>query len=83
MPSEDERRAILEFKARHYATWPDERLPALKGRTPRQAVRTTAGRTAVLELIRDMENDEAREAKAGHPAFDFSVLRRELGLEEQ
>jgi Protein of unknown function (DUF2384) len=83
VPSEDERRAILEFKARHYATWPDERLPALKGRTPRQAMRTAAGRAAVLDLIRDMENGEAREAKSGQPTFDFSILRRELGLEAE
>jgi hypothetical protein len=83
VPSEDERRAILEFKARHYATWPDESLPALKGRTPRQAVRTAAGRATVLELIRDMEKSEAREAKAGQPAFDFSILRRQLGLEAE
>ena len=40
-----------------------------------------SGGKAVLELIRDMEHDEAREAKAGQPAFDFTPLRKTLGLE--
>jgi hypothetical protein len=37
----------------------------------------------MLKVIRDMERDEAREAKTGQLAFDFSALRRSLGLEEQ
>ena len=32
--------------ARHYEQWVDEQLPALKGKTPREAVRTKAGREA-------------------------------------
>jgi hypothetical protein len=80
-PSEQEREAILEVKARHYATWPDEKLPALKGKTPRQAIRTKAGREAVRELLSVMENQEARMGKDGDPVYDFDILRRKLGLE--
>ena len=71
------------MKAEHYARWPDDPLPALGGKTARQAVKTKAGRQAVLELIRDMEHDEAREARQGQPAFDFTGLRKTLGLEEE
>ena len=81
IPTEAERDIVLQMKARHYATWPDERLPALGGKTARQAVKSKSGRKAVLALIRDMERDEAHEAKAGQPAFDFTPLRRVLGLE--
>jgi len=80
IPTEVEREIILQMKARHYATWPDDPLPALGGKTARQAVKTASGRKAVLELIRDMEHGEAREAKQGQPAFDFTPLRKTLGL---
>jgi hypothetical protein len=82
-PTEMEREMILEMKARHYAAWADDPLPALGGKTARQAVRTQAGRKAVLELIRDMEHNEARGAKEGQPAFDFTPIRKTLGLEEE
>jgi len=83
IPAEMEREIILQMKAGHYAKWPDERLPALAGKTARQAVKTKAGRQAVLALIRDMEHGQAREAKVGQPAFDFTPLRKALGLEEE
>ena len=81
IPAEAERELVLQMKAQHYARWPDDPLPALGGKTARQAVNTESGRKAVLELIRDMEHGEAREAKAGQPAFDFTPLRKTLGLE--
>jgi len=81
IPTELEREMILQMKAQHYATWADEPLPALGGKTARQAVKTKSGRQAVLDLIRDMEHGEARGAKEGQPAFDFTPLRKTLGLE--
>jgi hypothetical protein len=83
IPAEMEREIILQMKTGHYAKWPDDPLPALGGKTARQTVKTKSGRQAVLALIRDMEHGEAREAKAGQPAFDFSPLRKTLGLEEE
>jgi hypothetical protein len=74
---------IEEFKARHYSTWPDHPLPALDGKTPRDAVKTEAGRRAVFDLIRLMENGEEHGRKRGEAAFDFSILRNALGLESQ
>ena len=75
--SPDEERAVAEFKARHYADWAERPLPALNGRTPRECVRTAAGRQAVDLLLKDMEHTEHR--APGEP-FDFSTIRRELGL---
>jgi hypothetical protein len=82
IPTEAEREALLQMKAQHYATWPDDPLPALGGKTAREAVKTETGRKAVLDLIRDFEHHETREAKGGQPAFDFRPIRRTLGLEE-
>jgi len=70
---------ILDFKQRHYAGWPDLPLPALRGKTPREAVRTARGRASVDVLLKEMENLEQR--SAGGAAFDFSELRRALGLD--
>ena len=83
IPAQAECEIVLQMKADHYAKWPDDPLPALGGKTARQAVKTESGRKAVLALIRDMEHGEAREAKAGQPAFDFTPLRKTLGLEEE
>ena len=82
IPPEIEREMILQMKANHYARWPDDPLPALGGKTARQAVKTPAGRKAVLDLIRDMEHGEARGAKQGDLAFDFTPLRKTLGLDK-
>jgi hypothetical protein len=76
-PEADE--LVLEFKKRHYAGWLDESIPALAGLSPREAVQTPRGRTAVDVLLKHMENLEHR--MAGNAAFDFSEVRRALHLE--
>lgn len=80
IPPEEANRIIAEYQERHYAQWPDTKLPALHGKTPRQAVKTAAGRRQVEALLRDFENGEARKRKAGGPAYDFSRIRSNLGL---
>ena len=78
-PPPEAEQMIHEFKRRHYADWPDHPLPALEGRTPREAVTTAAGRSAVDVLLKDMENHEQR--AGDDAAFDFAPLRDELGLD--
>jgi hypothetical protein len=71
---------IREEKARHYATWPDQPLPILGNKTPRQAARSRRGREELVVLLKDLENREARQPAGTR--FDVGVLRRELGIEE-
>lgn len=78
-PPPEAEQLLLDFKRRHYAQWLDQALPALGGRSPREAVRTAQGRDAVDVLLKDMENHEQRHS--GPDAFDFGVLRQKLGLE--
>ena len=75
--SPEEEGVVAELKARHYADWADRPLPGLKDRTPRECVRTAAGRREVDLLLKDMEHREQR--VPGEP-FDFSTIRRDLGL---
>lgn len=70
---------VLLFKHQHYTGWPGQPLLALDGKTPRQAVKTKVGRVKVAALLDDFENHEAREPE--ETRYDFSQLRRELGLD--
>jgi hypothetical protein len=79
-PSPEAQQLVLDFKRAHYAGWADEALPALGGKSPREAVSTPAGRGAVDVLLKDMENREERLPPGER--FDFSELRRELKLDD-
>jgi len=79
--SPEQDRIALEFKRRHYGTWPDHPLPALEGLTPREAAgnrRRRAYRDLEL-LLKEFEHHEAGEPEASR--FDVGILRRELGME--
>jgi len=68
-----------EAESRQRAAWLDESIPLLGGLTPRQAVRTREGRTAVDLLLKSFENQQRR-ARPDAP-FDISDIRRELRLD--
>jgi tetratricopeptide (TPR) repeat protein len=80
-PTEAEKQVVAQFKERHYRTWPDHPLPALDGKSPREAMQTAAGKRAVAGIIRDMENNEMR--RQDDAPFDFSILRASLGLKDE
>jgi hypothetical protein len=61
--------------------WADQKVPALGGITPREAVKTPEGRAKVIGLVNDWEHMMARGPKQ-QIEFDFETLRRELGLLE-
>jgi len=76
--ADTEARVVLAFKTEHYGSWPDLPVPALDGKTPRAAAKSAELRPRLARLLDDMTADEAR-APAAH-RFDFSSLRRELGM---
>jgi hypothetical protein len=82
IPPEVRHKLITEHMEKHAAKWPDTALPALGGRTPREAVKTAAGRLKVSALLRDFENLEEHKRQAGEPFYDVARLRAELGLKE-
>jgi hypothetical protein len=82
IPLEIQHQAITQYMEKHYAAWPDMQLPALGGKTPRQAVQTADGRRKVIMLLRDFENGEERKRKSGEPFYDIGRVRTELGVEE-
>lgn len=70
-----------ELHQEFYRRWPDEPIPALCGFTPRQAVRSRAGQSRVVELLKEYEQREERSAREqGHEPASFRFLWDELGI---
>jgi len=78
VPGPEEIEVVREFKKAHYQSWLDDPVPALGGKTPREATRSERGRAEVDLLLRTMEHSEQRAAPGAR--FDFAELRRELDL---
>lgn len=78
-PLPEEMADVRELKHRYYAGWIEEPIPALGGKTPRQAMKTARGRERVDALVRHIEHSEARLHR--EERFDVGELRRALGLE--
>jgi hypothetical protein len=81
IPPEVEAEVIQGFYERHYRGWVDAPLPALRGKTPREAAGSKAGRPKVVALLKDLESHAARDRLAGRPAYDFRWMWAELGLD--
>jgi hypothetical protein len=71
--------ALQQFLAAHYESWPSEKLPALGGRTPFEAVKSPAGRAQVEALVAQIERDSGNMPEPPDPAI-FRNLRERLGL---
>ncbi len=60
--------------------WPEERVPALGGLTPRAAAKRTQQRVRLEALLREFEHDAHLLARQRRPAPDIGRLRTELGM---
>ena len=66
---------------REYADWADEPIPALDQKTPRQAIKTSAGLERVKGLLRSYEANEAAQARQqGRTEISYDFLWQALGL---
>jgi hypothetical protein len=81
IPPEVQAEVVSEFYEQHYRKWLDEPLPALNGRTPREAVRLRSVRGKLVSLLKAMENMSERQRREGRPAYDFGWMWGELGLD--
>ncbi len=74
---EEIKRKLLED---HYRNWVDMSIPFLNGRTPRECSKTPEGKVKLEELLKVLENAEARKMRSGQPGYDVSKLREMLGM---
>jgi hypothetical protein len=81
LPPEVIAQAVTQALSRAYANWCDEPIPALGGKTPRQAIGSPAGLERVQGLLREYASHEQRSAaEQGRPVFSFQFLWDALGL---
>lgn len=59
------REHIEKTLSAHWKGWIDDKIPALNGKTPRQAVKTPDGRESVEALLLDAERHMATDAQTG------------------
>jgi len=82
IPPEIAQQIAHEYMDTHYRETLDAPLPALNGKSPRQAVRSAAGRKKVLEWLKLLENRSAQNDDAGIGKYDFGWMWDELGLQD-
>jgi hypothetical protein len=83
IPMEIQQQVYNEFMKNHYEKWITDKIPALDGKTPVQAVKTAKGRLKVIELLKSFENGEEHKKREGEPFYDLSWMWGKLGLERE
>jgi hypothetical protein len=64
-----------------FLDWAERPCPALGGRSPRQVAHSTADRPKVAAVIDELERHDPMLLRTGHQGYDYSRIRRQLGLE--
>lgn len=78
VPPEVAAEAVRQCMQQRLEDWIDSGIPALRGKTPRQAVRTERGRQQVIAMLKDQEHTAQR--WPGGERIDFAAIWRMLGL---
>jgi uncharacterized protein (DUF2384 family) len=80
-PSDPEAMELAaEMLRQHAEDWVDTRIPALRGRTPREAVADADGREIVEGLLKEWERRNRDSNDPVMQSFDVNAVRRKLGL---
>jgi hypothetical protein len=74
-------RLIGDMLHRHFTAWLDQGIPALDGRTPRQAARDMLLRPKLVQILREIENTQDRERQQGKPWYDIAWMWEALGIQ--
>ncbi|MCJ2184234.1 DUF2384 domain-containing protein [Novosphingobium sp. 1949] len=79
IPAAEMQRIVRDMMDRQYRQVLDEPVPALGDKTPRQAVRTKAGRAQVVEWLKYLENGTAKSGNEQMAGYSFAWMWEELG----
>jgi hypothetical protein len=80
-PPELQRELVAKYYEKHYRNWIDETIPALEGRTPREAAGDPRLRPVLIGLIKELEVAGHRDRRAGNHGYDPSWMWNELGID--
>jgi hypothetical protein len=72
--------ALREMLAAHAGAWVDTNIPALGGRTPKEAVTDPDGREAVEGLLLEWERRNWESGDSVGQSMDVGAIRKKLGL---
>ncbi|MBT52689.1 MAG: hypothetical protein CMF72_04660 [Mameliella sp.] len=81
VPPEIARQLVREHMDKHYHETLGAPIPALGGKSPRQAVRSKAGRALVVDWLKMLENNSAKHRNDAIEEYDFGWMWAELGLQ--
>jgi len=82
IPPQIARQITHDYLDKHYRETLDAPVPALGGKSPRQAVRSAVGREKVLEWLKLIENRSAQNDDSAIGEYDFGWMWAELGLQD-
>jgi len=83
LPMDIQQQIYVQFMQKHSEKWLEEKIPALNGETPMQAVKTEEGKRKVIELLKSIENSEEHNKKEGRPFYDISWMWERLKIERE
>lgn len=83
LPMDIQQQIYTKFMQKHSEKWLEEKIPALNGKTPMQAVKTEEGKRKVIELLKSIENSEEHNKKHGRPFYDISWMWERLKIERE
>jgi hypothetical protein len=81
LPAKARNEILAQLGEQHYVQWLDQRIPALAGKTPRQAAKTAQGRRQLEELLKYFENTEDRKRRKGEPFIEMARVRADPGID--
>jgi hypothetical protein len=82
IPPEIARQLMRDHLGKHCRETLEAPIPALGGKSPRQAVRTSAGREKVIDWLKMLENRSAKQGEGPIAEYDFGWRWVDLGLKE-
>lgn len=80
IPLEIEQELYTHFMDKYNKDWINQKIPALDGKTPLEAVKTKEGRKKVIEILKDIENKEEHKKRECRPFYDISWLWEALKI---
>jgi hypothetical protein len=83
IPMDVQQQLYIQLMEKHCRKWLKEKIPALDGKTPMQAVKTDEGRIKVAELLKSFENSQEHIKREGKPFYDLSWMWDKLKLERE
>lgn len=78
MSKKEEEKLMTKLTREHYDDWVDMELPALDGKTPREANNDPKGREKLVEILKMMENKNSHGKNI--IGFDIERIKRKLGI---